>query len=144
MAREIGGRDHVARHCSPMNMGQNGTTLHGAFQIKKSEQFLSVSWVEYFGKPSMEENMAGVRRTVGLHRDINRKDARFAVIGVERAKRTVMNKHGKILAFKDLQERHFPSHSGIYGYGPRDMRIAHTLAELVGENDVHPTVCNDP
>ena len=142
MVKDIDGRDHVARHCSSTNINKDGTPQHGAFLIKKEEQFLSVSWVEYFGESSVDKNMIGVREIVGKHRKL-KKSGRFAVISVEMARRIIMNKYNKTLAFRDLQELHFPSHSGIYGYGSQDMRVAHTLAEMVGKDDMHPTVCDD-
>lgn len=140
MARKLGSRDHVARHCSPTQINKNGTPRPGAFQIKESEEFLSVSWIEYFGGASVADNMVGVREEVSKHRNIYRKNARFAVIDVESAERTIMSKCDKILLFKDLQENGYPSHAGIYGYKTRDIGVAHTLAEMVGQNDMYSTV----
>ena len=137
MTRELYDSNHVARHCSPMRINANGTPHPSAFQIKKNEQFLSVNWIEYFGKVNPADNVAKVGEEVCKHRDISSKSGRFAV-GVGDAKRTIAEKHNKILSFKDLQENSYPSHAGVYGYTACDLSVAHTLSEMVRPNDMYP------
>lgn len=142
MTNELYDSSHVARHCSAMRIKTNGTPLPAAFQLRKNEQFLSVNWIEYFGRANTADNMVKVGEEVCKHRDISGKSGCFAVINVGGAKRTIAEKHNKVLLFKDLQESNHPSHAGVYGYTASDLGVAHTLSEMVGRNNMYPgTYC---
>lgn len=101
--------DHVLRYCSPRRVNE-GVIHFSAFELRPHESYLSVNWMEYFGKSvSVEEQVAGVRATLiekGFHLSSN---GRFARLHVGTVKEMIQNAEVKhVPGLKD------PSHAGIY------------------------------
>lgn len=108
--------DHIARYCRPACVDPNDNApLACAFQIRKSETFLSVNWLEYFDVSSeaeaVDEVRAVLRKKLGL-----KKRGRIAVLNVGDARGATEC---------DLRVTHQPtgddgSHAGISGYEAED------------------------
>ena len=99
--------DHVLRYCSPRHVNEG--IIHGsAFRLRPGEEYLSVNWMEYFGK-SVEEQTKGVR-TVLIKKGLQLKpNGRFARLHVGTVKEMIRNAEVKrVPGPKD------PSHAGIY------------------------------
>lgn len=101
--------DHVLRYCRPRRVNR-GIIHFSAFELRPGEEFLSVNWMEYFGKSvSVEEQTDGVRTALikkGFHLSSNGRFARFHVGTV---KERIQNAEVKqVPGPKD------PSHAGIY------------------------------
>lgn len=126
--------DHVLRYCSPLHM-KGEKVRPGAFDFRSGEKFLSVNWMEYFGKGmSQYVQVAKIRATMSKNLTL-KANGRFAKINV-----------GSITGgIKNAQVRHIPeftnpSHAGICVANEQNRELTLEFANLVKPNDVFPAV----
>ena len=126
--------DHVLRYCSPRHVNEG--IIHGsAFRIRPGEEYLSVNWMEYFGKSaSVEEQTDGIRTALIKKKFQLKSDGRFARLHVGTVKEVIQNAEVKrVPGPKD------PSHAGIYP-GRQDNREAtlelRELTNIIKSEDV--------
>lgn len=139
MTRQIRDDDHVSRYCTRMRIDEDGTPLPAAFTLRRTDEYLSVNWLEYFGVSDIEHNMVHVRKAFGKHYTI-RASGQFAVLNVGDVKATIKESLGRVLSITDLQEDDYPSHASIDGYTVNDDHVPIALSEMVEKDDMHPGI----
>ena len=140
MTKPLCSYNHVARYCSATRLS-NGFPMPAAFELRDDEDFLSSNWIEYFGMMDLELGMNKVREEVCKHHSTT-ENGRFAILNVGEAKKTISHKHGVELRIEDLEEKDYPSHTGIWF--PRDvLGIALALSEMIKQQDMHSGI-NQP
>lgn len=78
--------DHVSRYCKPSAVDEEGLPTEQAFSLRQGEDHLSVNWLEYFGEPSLEMAVDGVRQAFREKGYQVARTGRFAVLSVRVAK----------------------------------------------------------
>ena len=129
--------DHVSRYCSPRAV-RNGRVLPDAFQLRAGEEYLSVNWLESFGRLSRRDAVNRVRTRMTANGFTLRDNGRFAVLRVGAVKRV-----RPVVGDIELSVEHMPtvdddSHCGVRGYTEDDEAVAARLAGLLTEDDIHP------
>ncbi len=127
--QDIPNSNHVVRYCSPKHV-QSGKILATAFQIKESEKYISVNWLEYFnGSMTSQQRMQHIQNSIAL---TIKPAGKFAKVSVATAKQ----------AIQDLRIAYHPteldrSHAGIY-YPQTDNNRGYALAlsNLVKSNHI--------
>ncbi len=109
-----------------------------AFMPKPEEDYLSVNWLEYFGKGNSTDAIEQVRKTFQSKNYQLKRGGRFAVLNISAAKKAALEADDCALCINHLPVGDDPSHAGIFGYTSKDLAIAATLALLVTPQDVHP------
>ena len=114
--------------------------LPQAFELRPEEEYLSVSWVEYYSEPTTKVRDAiwGVRqaRTVGT------KSA-FAIGNVGRIKETCLTVGNARVRIVPEPLENWPAHAGIRRFPRDDLDLLEALAaeaftEMVLNQDVPP------
>jgi len=132
----------MARYCSPSRMGSDGLPTSDAFKNRLNESYLSVNWLEYFGRTDIESAIEDVRGAFAGKRYRLSSNGRFAVLNVYEAKNAAAAAVEPLRLQIDI--RHSPttddpSHAGIFGYGEDellDLRLAVELRRLVSVEHV--------
>jgi hypothetical protein len=130
-------KDHIARYCKFKSLSEAGQPLGSAFVLReeRNEKYLSVSWLEYFGRLSIEELLQAVRDHFSL---IPKKSARYAVVNVGDTINYVnVNSERKIKITHEPSNSN-PSHSGVRGYSYEDEMIGDLIAQKV--ISIHPAI----
>lgn len=131
--------DHVSRYCKPSAVDEDGLPTEQAFSLRPGEDHLSVNWLEYFGKPSLEMAVDGIRQVFREKGYQVAKRGRFAVLNVRAAKEAGA-RGNRLLAIDRLPTPEDPSHAGISGYENSNLTVRLALAQLVTLQDVYPTL----
>ena len=129
---------HVARYCRRRDIGISGTPLDTAFYLRSGEEYLSTNWLEYFHESERQSQIDGVIGALagkGFHVAGN---GSLAVLAVGDATSACKDRLDLDVRFMVLGDAHDPSHTGIYGYGERNVSAPALLAALVGRNEVYP------
>ena len=121
--------DHVARYCKPKTLSQEtGQPLGTAFILRRVEEYLSVCWLEYFGKSEIEELLQEVREHIILTASIK---AKYAILNVGDTINHVNENSERKITITHEPSNSDPSHSGIRGYSYEDEMIGDLIAEKV-------------
>ncbi len=120
--------DHVARYCKPKTLSEAGQPLGSAFFLRKDEEYLSVSWLEHFGRLGMEELLQEVREHTVL---TPKRSARYAILNVGYTINHVNENSERKIKITHEPSNSDPSHSGIRGYNYEDEMIGDLIAEKV-------------
>jgi len=132
--RKIPDRDHVLRYCSPIHV-ETKMIMHGAFDFRSGEQFLSVNWMEYFDKnDSAESQVAEIRKAISKKLTLRGK-GRFARINVGEVKRRIENAR-----VRHIPEPADPSHAGISAPNEQNREFSLELADMLKPNDIFPAI----
>lgn len=108
-------KDDIARYCKASYIQQDGCVSGDAFKLRPEEDFLSVSWLNYWRKGSFEENIAATRNALQRKLKISRK-AKLAVVNVGSMRENVQQAlSGETVSVLHEPSSTDPSHSGIYG-----------------------------
>ena len=113
--------------------------MAAAFLSRSGDEYLSVNWLEYCGLPDLEAAVGHVRtqfqgRGCGL-----RRNGRFAVPNVGKAKAAVSQQVQRQLRIDHQPRFGDESHAGIHGYSSTDLAVAAELALAIHET-VYPAV----
>jgi len=133
-------QDNVVRHCQKKYIDEDGDITSAAFKLRheRSEEYLSVMWLEYFSDDSIQEKLERVRDDLRKRRSLRNRD-RLAALNVGVTRTHVMSKMGdsRILEFKHRPgPRNDSSHSGIFNIEPSGDEVAEFLVESI--TDVWP------
>lgn len=125
-------QDHICRYCSATKFTENGLITGAAFQLRPSDKYLSVNWLEFFQLTDRQEQIREVRKVLRL--TLGAK-AKLAVLNVEAIVNFVHTQSPDARKLRVLHEpeENDPSHSGIYRFGYDDHLIADLIAETVRE-----------
>ena len=127
------GKDHISRYCAPKT-APDGQPTGASFILRMGEEFLSVNWMEHFGKTDQKAQIAKIREHIELSLA---KYGLFAVLNVGRVIDQIQRFGEKKLAILHEPTEHDPSHSGINGYQHEDLLVAELIAEMV--LDIYPS-----
>lgn len=99
----------------------------------RDEDYLSVNWLEFLGRPSRSDEIEEIRRVYGLKGFTVRSKGRFAVLNVGRIRGTVRDgtEDKRVLDARHMPSINDPSHSGIHNIGPDHELIAELIREAV-------------
>ena len=133
--RAIPDSDHVSRYCSPRTL-ENGLPTFKAFELREGDDYLSVNWLEYFGKRTTEENIGEVRK-VFVQKGFNvRRSGRFVILHVG----SVRSELGNIVRFEHRPERDDQSHSAMAGFASIEQKACLILSSMVHEGLVYEAI----
>ncbi|OGW12311.1 MAG: hypothetical protein A3G93_15460 [Nitrospinae bacterium RIFCSPLOWO2_12_FULL_45_22] len=127
-------RDYISRYCSAMQCTEEGQVTGAAFQIRPSDKYLSVNWLEFLCLGNRQEEIREVRRILSSKLTLGAK-AKIAVLNVGNILNYVRSQSpdSRNLSVFHEPEENDPSHSGIYGLQSEDHLIADLIAEIVQE-----------
>lgn len=126
--------DHVLRYCSPIHM-KGERVKPGAFDFRSDEKFLSVNWMEYFGKSMPRDaQVAKIRTAMGKKLTL-KANGRFAKINVGNVTKRIKNAQ-----VRHVPEFTNPSHAGICAPNEQNRELTLELANMVKSGDVFPAV----
>jgi hypothetical protein len=99
--------------------------LPQAFQLKPDEEYLSVSWVEFYGDPTMN-----VRDAIWAKRKVIKAGAKsaFAIGNVGTIKETCLIREAKVRIVHEPEDDE-PAHSAIRRLPREDLALLAALAE---------------
>lgn len=125
--------DHTVRHCWKRTwLDEDGDITSAAFKPRDAEEYISVSWIEYYVHPDFDENLNEVRTELASRR-IVKPTHKLALLKVGRTSSYV---HDGMDDGRQIIFRHKPgtvddnSHSGIFEIYPD----AEIIAELITES----------
>ena len=131
--------DHVSRYCKPSTV-EHGMPMSAAFMPRPSEEYLSVNWLEYFGKPTLDSAIDKVRAVFSEKGYRVARNGRFAALNVGAVKGAVPTDIGITLSINHIPFDDDQSHVGILGYTSNDLAVAVELVALLTQQDIHPAV----
>ena len=135
--------DRVARYCKPTDVDQDsGMPNPQAFQRRESELHPSVNWLDWFGEPDPEQEIAKLRETYrnkSYRLGATGKLAVLAVATVRQAGHMALPRCELEVTYRPLCEDE--SHCEIEGYpdDDDDFEVALQLAAMIRPEDVFPT-----
>ena len=128
--------DHIARYCSFKRLSADGSPTYFAFQLKPTENYLSVNWLEYLGQSTHKQAIDEIKQVL-RHKGFDvRPSGKFAVLNVEQVCKYVANQTNEE---RTLSVLHKPepldnSHSGVFGLRQEENQVVETLiAQKVSE-----------
>ncbi len=125
-------KDHICRYCSATQCTEKGQVTGAAFQLRTTDENLSVNWLEFLHLANRREEIREVRRVLSLKLTHGAK-AKIAVLNVGEILNYVRTQSpdSRNLSVLHDPEEDDPSHSGIYGFRYDDHLIADLIAEVV-------------
>lgn len=128
-------QDNVVRHCLRKHIDEDGDITSAAFKLRheRSEEYLSVMWLEYFSNDTIEKKLESARYDLRKRRSLSNRD-RLAVLNVGVTRTHVMSNIGDR---RNLEFKHKPglrnnsSHSGIFNIEPNGDEVAELLVESI-------------
>lgn len=139
---------HFSRYGSPGTIDDD-LPNSGAFKPREVDGHLSINWLEYFDGLAIEQAVDAVREALIADEFDIRRNGRFLVLEVTRARNAILDGTGKsvsILHWPDDTVENWPdddlnpSHSGIFGYEASDVEVALELSQLISEDAVYPAL----
>jgi hypothetical protein len=125
--------DHVGRYCKASTV-ENGEISAAAFMVRKTEEYLSVNWLEELNR---SDRATQIRELQSLYARKLRVGAaaRIAVLNVGglRAKVERESPDSRLLRILHEPESDDPSHAGIYEIPYDDGIVAELIAQAVLE-----------
>ena len=97
---------------------------------KQGHDYLSVNWMEFFGKTDQKAQISKIREHIELSLA---KHGIFAVLNVGKVIDQIQRFGEKKLAILHEPTQGDPSHSGVHGYQHEDLLIAELIAAIVIE-----------
>ncbi len=127
-------QSHISRYCSALHCTENGQVTGRAFQVRTTEEYLSVNWLEFLQLNDRKEEIKKIRKILASKLTLGAK-AKIAVLNVGEIIDFIRSQSadGRNMSVLHEPEEDDPSHSGIYGYGYDDQLIAFLIAELIKE-----------
>ena len=138
---EISDNNNVARYCRSSDISPiDGRIMPTAFHLRIDDSYLSVNWMEFFGKGNFLEAIREIQNIFARKKFGVGASAKFAVLNVGTAKRSVTeqtrNRNRIFAAHEPVDDD--PSHAGIFGINQDNYQIiADILAECV-EKPTYP------
>lgn len=126
--------DNISRYCSATHITEDGQITGTAFQLRPSDDYLSVNWLEFLRLNSRDEEIKEIRRVLAEKLRLGGR-AKFAVLNIKEIIDSVESKSPdrRKLSVLHEPEEEDPSHSGIYGFQHDDSLISDLIAELIQE-----------
>ena len=135
--------DHVAHYCS-LSKIEDGLPASDAFLPRRSEEYLSVNWLEHFADAPDTTSAIQCIRDVLREKIKVKGSGRLAVLDVGEVRRAARKVGNGALRVEQQPEDEDPSHAGIMGYeGGRtqsDLRVAAALQSLVRQCHMHRAI----
>jgi hypothetical protein len=133
--RVVPDSDHVSRYCKPTSCTERQVPTSAAFQLRSTERFLSVNWLEFLGLQSRREEIAEIQRILESKFSRIATAGRIAILNVGQTRKHVTDNtlDRKMLTVLHEPQADDPSHSGIYGLEAGDLFVAELIAEVVVE-----------
>lgn len=128
-------QDHISRYCSAIHCTENGEVTGRAFQLRPTEEYLSVNWLEFLQLNDRQEEIGEIRKILGSKLTLGAK-AKFAVLNVGETINYVRSNSQDARKLEVLHEPEVndPSHSGIYyELGHDDNLTTDLIAEMIKE-----------
>ena len=127
-------QNHISRYCSAIHCTEEGQVTGTAFQIRQSEDYLSVNWLEFLQLNDRQEEISEIRKILGSKLTLRAK-AKIAVLNIGETTNFVRSQSpdARNLRFLHEPEENDSSHSGIYGYSYDEKLIAFLIAEVIQE-----------
>ncbi len=123
-------KDHISRYCAPKT-APDGKPTGASFMPKEGDdEFLSVNWMEHFGKTGQKAQIAKISEHIELSLATN---GLFAVLNVGKVIDQIQRFAEKKLSILHEPTQGDPSHSGIHGYQHEDLFVAELIAEIIIE-----------
>ncbi|MXW15276.1 MAG: hypothetical protein F4100_07205 [Rhodothermaceae bacterium] len=137
---EIVEEHHITRYCKPRFI-DGGLPIADAFQLRDKEKYLSVNWLEYFGKIELDQAVDCVRQVFRNKGYKIRVGGRFASFQIRKVKEAISRHTRLSAAVVHIPSKNDPSHCGIFGYTGQyslDRLIALEIAKLTHADDIYP------
>ncbi len=131
-------QDSVSRYCRGSSIDEQGRVTGPAFELRESEDSLSVNWIEYLKLNNQDEAIDAIWNI--LHEKLRvSHTARLAILHVGNTIDHVreLSPDNRMLAVQHQPiEEIDPSHAGINGYSYMERSIAELIAQSVEEDNV--------
>jgi len=129
-------QDHIARLCLQKTIS-DGQIQATAFQLRKTDEYLSANWVEFLNCSDREREIK-VLRDIYPKKLTVKRTAKIAILNVGEVIDKVKNEtpDGRTLRVLHNPNEVDPSHSGIYDLNQDDVVISELILEAVRET--HP------
>jgi hypothetical protein len=127
-------QDHICRYCKATTLTEDGQITGTAFQLRQTEESLSVNWLEFLELVNRDLEIQEIRNVLGAKLKLG-TSARIAVLSVGNIISYVhaQSPDSRVLKISHEPEEKDPSHSGVYGYQYEDQLIADLIAETIQE-----------
>ena len=123
------GKDHISHYCAPKT-APDGIPTGASFIPRKDDEFLSVNWMEHFGKTDQKAQIAKIREHIEL---TLARNGLFAVLNVGKVIDYIHKVGEKKLSILHEPTQSDPSQSVVHGYQHEDLFVAELIAEIVIE-----------
>lgn len=126
--------NHISRYCSASRLTEEGQVTGTAFQLRETDEYLSVNWLEFLQQANRQDEIQEVRRVLNSKLTLT-ANAKIAVLNVGDILDHVQanTPDNRSLRVLHVPVEIDPSHSGIYGFKYDDPMIADLIAEVVQE-----------
>lgn len=119
---------NVTRYCKPSTL-EKEIPKSSAFERRSGEKYLSVYWLEFFGKETEVKNIIEVKTYMEKNNFTCKLNGSFAVLNIEQSKEYIFEEISSEIYYR---EKSLP-HCGIF-HEADDLLIAKLLAECVQKN----------
>jgi hypothetical protein len=125
--------DHVGRYCKASTV-ENGEISAAAFMVGKTEEYLSVNWLEEINRSDRTTQISELQSLYATKLRVGAA-ARIAVlnVGSVRAKVQRDSPDNRLLRVLHEPESDDPSHAGIYDIPYDDDIVAELIAQVILE-----------
>ncbi len=118
----------VTRYCKPSTL-ENGIPKSSAFERRSDENYLSVYWLDFFGKITELENIIEVKAYMEQKDFTCKPNGSFAILNIQQSKEYIFEEISSDISYR---EENLP-HCGIF-HEDDDLLIAKLLTECVQNN----------
>ena len=116
--------------------------MSAAFELRPSEDYLSVNWLEFLDDSDLKAAVAQVRTVFREKGYTVKPNGRFVALGVGEVKAAV----AAITGTARVERRRLDddeSHCGVFGYTTDDFAVAVEIAALVDPACVYPAIIDE-
>jgi hypothetical protein len=113
--------DHISRYCPPSKLSEiTGKPTGAAFQLRATEPYISVNWLEHFFSLGRDEQIEEIRKVLVLKMRSISATAKLAIYNVGEVARKFPSPADSVRVLHEPLSTPVadPSHAGIFDFDP--------------------------